>query len=93
DPPYYSASKSKLYGKNGDLHSGFDHEELLKCLQNTNHKFLLTYDDSDYVRQLYKDFYLLEWGLQYGMNNYKQLRAQKGKELLISNYPIKTLLL
>ncbi|MBQ3818733.1 MAG: DNA adenine methylase [Acetobacter sp.] len=89
DPPYYSASKSKLYGKNGDLHSGFDHEELLKCLQNTNHKFLLTYDDSDYIRQLYKDFYLLEWSLQYGMNNYKQLRAQKGKELLISNYPIK----
>ena len=93
DPPYYSASKSKLYGKNGNLHVGFDHEKLVKCLQNTNHKFLLTYDDSDYIRHLYKDFYLSEWHLQYGMNNYKQRSAKKGKELLIHNYPIKTLLL
>ena len=26
DPPYYSATKSALYGKNGNLHKGFDHE-------------------------------------------------------------------
>ncbi|PIX94683.1 MAG: modification methylase, partial [Ignavibacteria bacterium CG_4_10_14_3_um_filter_37_18] len=25
DPPYYSATKSALYGKNGNLHKGFDH--------------------------------------------------------------------
>ena len=27
DPPYLTATKSRLYGKNGDLHLGFDHAE------------------------------------------------------------------
>lgn len=32
---------------------------------------------------------MLEWDLQYGMNNYKQKKADIGKELLISNYDLK----
>jgi len=28
----------------------------------------------------------VEWELQYGMNNYKQAIAAKGKELFIKNY-------
>jgi len=27
-------------------------------------------------------------GIQYGMNNYRQTCAAKGKELFISNYPV-----
>ncbi|MBD5164901.1 DNA adenine methylase [Helicobacter sp.] len=88
DPPYFSATKSRLYGKRGDLHTSFNHEALYKNLKNIKHKFLLTYDDSDYIRELYKDFYLQEWTLQYGMNNYKQEKANVGKELLISNFKI-----
>lgn len=88
DPPYFSATKSRLYGKRGDLHINFNHEALYKNLKNIKHKFLLTYDDSDYIRELYKDFYLQEWTLQYGMNNYKQEKANVGKELLISNFKI-----
>ena len=88
DPPYFSASKSRLYGKRGDLHTNFNHEALYENLKNIKHKFLLTYDDSDYIRKLYKDFYLQEWTLQYGMNNYKQEKANAGKELLISNFTI-----
>ncbi|MBX7490000.1 DNA adenine methylase [Helicobacter turcicus] len=89
DPPYYSTIKSRLYGKKGDLHIGFNHQKLCDNLKNTKHKFLLTYDDSEFIRELYKDFYLQEWTLQYGMNNYKQGKADKGKELLISNFEIK----
>lgn len=88
DPPYFGASKSRLYGKRGDLHTNFNHEALYENLKNIKHKFLLTYDDSDYIRKLYKDFYLQEWTLQYGMNNYKQEKANAGKELLISNFTI-----
>ncbi|MBD5166258.1 MAG: DNA adenine methylase [Helicobacter sp.] len=88
DPPYFSANKSRLYGKRGDLHTNFNHEDLYENLKNIKHKFLLTYDDSDYIRKLYKDFYLQEWTLQYGMNNYKQEKANAGKELLISNFTI-----
>lgn len=88
DPPYFSASKSKLYGKNGILHTNFDHFELCEVLKSTKHKFLLTYDDSAFIRDLYKDFCLKEWSLQYGMNNFKQTNAPKGKELLISNFDL-----
>lgn len=88
DPPYFSATKSKLYGKKGDLHKNFDHERLCKNLKTIQHKFLLTYDNSERIRSLYKDFYLLEWNLQYGMNNYKQEKANIGKELLISNFEL-----
>lgn len=91
DPPYHSASKSKLYGKNGDLHMGFDHHKLHEILKNTKHKFLMTYDDSEFIRNLYKDFNKIDWNLQYGMNNFKQKKSAIGKELLISNYPIEKL--
>lgn len=86
DPPYFSASKSKLYGKKGDLHTNFNHERLCEHLKNTKHHFLLTYDDSEFIRELYKDFYKAKFTLQYGMNNFKQTKANKGQELLISNY-------
>ncbi|WP_233704057.1 hypothetical protein [Helicobacter mesocricetorum] len=72
--------------KKGNLHTNFDHKMLCENLKQTNHKFLLTYDDSQIIRNLYKDFYILEWSLQYGMNNYKQEKANIGKELLISNF-------
>lgn len=88
DPPYFSASKSKLYGKKGILHTTFNHCELCEVLKSTKHKFLLTYDDSAFIRDLYKDFCLKEWSLQYGMNNFKQANAPKGKELLISNFDL-----
>lgn len=86
DPPYYSATKSRLYGKKGDLHTSFNHQKLCENLKNTKHKFLLTYDDSELIRNLYKDFYVCEYSLQYGMNNYKQMQATKGAEILISNF-------
>ena len=89
DPPYYSSVKSKLYGKKGILHSNFNHEKFRNYLYKIKSKFLLTYDNCDYIRELYKDFYTLEWDLQYGMNNYKQKKSDIGKELLISNYDLK----
>ena len=85
DPPYFKATKSRLYGKRGDLHTSFNHEKLCENLKNTKHHFLLTYDDSEFIRELYKDFYIKEFSVQYGMNNFKQTKAQKGQELLISN--------
>lgn len=88
DPPYYSATKSRLYGKKGDLHTSFNHQKLCDNLKNTKHNFLLTYDDSDFIRELYKGFCVKEWTLQYGMNNYKQEKANIGKELLIANFEI-----
>ena len=88
DPPYYSATKSALYGKNGKLHKMFDHERFAKTLKNIKHKWLITYDDSEYIRDLFSFANIKEWNLTYGMRNVGQNGNQKGKELFISNYPI-----
>ena len=34
DPPYYSATKSALYGKNGNLHKSFDHHRFAETMKN-----------------------------------------------------------
>ena len=88
DPPYYSARKSALYGKNGNLHKSFDHERFAEVLKNVNHKWLITYDDSEYIRNLFSFAHINEWNLTYGMRNVGKNGNQNGKELFISNYPI-----
>ena len=89
DPPYLVATKSRLYGKNGDLHLGFDHKQFADDMKKCQHPWLITYDDSAEIRQNFSYANLYEWELQYGMNNYKQNNAAKGKELFITNYPSK----
>jgi len=88
DPPYISATKSRLYGKNGDLHTEFNHQRFSEVMKRCSHKWLITYDDSPEVRKLFDFAYLEEWTLQYGMNNYMQGSAKRGNELFISNYEI-----
>ena len=86
DPPYLSATDSKLYGVNGKLHTSFDHERFADEMRKCPHRWLITYDDSDAVRTLFSFADMIEWDLQYGMNNYKQATAAKGRELFIKNY-------
>ncbi|MFA7626359.1 MAG: DNA adenine methylase [Candidatus Kapaibacterium sp.] len=86
DPPYYSASKSALYGKNGNLHKTFDHIKFAETMRNCKHKWLITYDDSDYIRELFSFANIIPWNLTYGMRNVSPGSDQKGEELFISNY-------
>lgn len=88
DPPYFSATNSALYGKNGNLHKSFDHERFAETVKNCPHKWLLTYDDSPFVRDLFSDAEITSWDLMYGMRNVTKTSNQKEKELLISNYSI-----
>ncbi|MHA1439482.1 MAG: DNA adenine methylase [Promethearchaeota archaeon] len=88
DPPYWKATKKKLYGKDGDLHLTFDHERFARVMKKCNHKWLITYDDCEKIRELFSFANIYEWELQYGMNNYKQKEASKGKELFISNFKL-----
>ena len=91
DPPYLSKTKSRLYGKNGELHTSFDHERFAQNMRKCKHKWLITYDNSPEVIKLFSFANIYEWELQYGMNNYKQKSAAIGKELFISNYEIPSL--
>ena len=86
DPPYFKATKSRLYGKNGVLHTTFNHEEFAQEMKECKHSWLITYDDSPEIRKNFVYANVYEWQLQYGMNNYKQGKAEKGSELFITNY-------
>lgn len=88
DPPYFKATKSRLYGKNGVLHTGFNHDEFASEMKKCKHSWLITYDDSPEIRKNFEFANIYTWELQYGMNNYKQGKAEKGSELFISNYPL-----
>ncbi|MCK6604594.1 MAG: DNA adenine methylase [Ignavibacteriaceae bacterium] len=86
DPPYFSATKSALYGKNGQLHKTFDHQRFANVMKDVKHKWLITYDDSDYIRDLFSFANIQPWDITYGMRNVSKNSNQKGKELFISNF-------
>ena len=89
DPPYFKATKSKLYGKNGVLHTNFNHDDFAREMKKCKHSWLITYDDSPEIRTNFSFAKMREeWEMQYGMNNYKQGKADKGNELFIANYHI-----
>ncbi|MCL2046105.1 MAG: DNA adenine methylase [Oscillospiraceae bacterium] len=92
DPPYFSQVKSRLYGKRGNLHIGFDHQRFADNMKLCKHNRLITLDDCEENRKLFKFANIYPWELQYGMNNYKSETAAKGKELFISNYDLDDML-
>lgn len=80
DPPYFlDKGKNVLYGINGSLHSSFDHEKLFSLLSARN-KWLLSYNDCEWVRNRYKDFNIVDVQWAYGMNKNK-----KSSEILIKS--------
>ena len=62
-------------------------------LGNIKGRFLLSYDDSPKIRELYKGFEMIEVERLNGINNRSDVENRKKifKELLIANYPIKEL--
>ena len=68
------------------VYNPFDHGGFAAELRQCQHKWLVTYDDSECIRKNFAFASLYEWELQYGMNNYKRASAAKGKELFIANY-------
>jgi len=77
DPPYYLEKASTLYGNKGDMHDTFDHNKLYKCL-STKHNWIMTYNNCDYIKKLYKDFKIIETSWSYGMN-----KSKKSSEIVI----------
>ena len=71
DPPYYLENKSNLYGNNGDMHESFDHDRLFNVLSNKNN-WIMTYNNCDYIKKLYKNFLIIHVSWSYGMNKTKE---------------------
>ena len=78
DPPYYlDKKKSKLYGNNGDMHENFNHEKLYeKLLKKKN--WIMTYNNCDYIKELYKNYKIIEIDWKYSMN-----KSKKSSEIVI----------
>jgi DNA adenine methylase len=75
DPPYHITNY--LYGRDGDLHAGFNHEELATVLL-TRKKWILCYNDCEYIRNLYKGCRIIPMSWSYGMN-----ATKKSNEIVI----------
>lgn len=70
DPPYYLEKQSKLYGNNGDMHENFNHA-LLYDLIKTKKNWLITYNNCEYIKKLYKNYLIIDVNWSYGMNKSK----------------------
>ncbi|BAY62167.1 putative DNA methyltransferase [Calothrix brevissima NIES-22] len=90
DPPYLSAEASKLYGKSGDLHTGFNHGLLAAELRNCSHDWLMTIDNSPRILDLYSWANLYPWEKLYSMTNTDGRKSKGGKELLVASFKIAT---
>ena len=76
DPPYY-LEKSNLYGSNGDMHENFNHKGLYDIIKNKKN-WIMTYNNCDYIRKLYKENIIIDAEWSYGMNKNK-----KSSEIII----------
>ena len=76
DPPY-ALKKSNLYGIKGNLHKDFDHQKLNQLLL-TRDNWILSYNDCEFVRDMYGSCKILTPEWKYGMSKNKT-----SKEVLI----------
>jgi len=79
DPPYFMAEK--YYATE---FSAEQHKQLRHILGNIKGKFILSYNDCDFVRQLYKDFCIVE--VERNHNFATKEGGARYKELIIKNY-------
>ncbi len=81
DPPYH---KTEKYYKNGNEFTVEDHIRLCECLKKIKGKFILSYNDNEFIRKLYKDFIIKDTTrkntLSAGSN------TKEFKELIIKNF-------
>lgn len=69
DPPYLNGQS--LYGLRGDTHKGFEHEALAEMLFQRD-RWIMSYNDCEEIRTLYKDYPILPVEWTYGMSKNKQ---------------------
>lgn len=83
DPPYYKTEK--MYDIGGCCFGKEQHILLRDMLKNIKGKFVLSYNDDDFIRKLYEEFYVQEVERS---NNLSLNDGKRGvyKELIITNF-------
>ena len=80
DPPYVGANQ-QLYGCNGDMQKGFDHQEFFRHITSLNTDFVISYDNHPYIRELYSEYYITTRNWTYGMT--KERKSDTPREFII----------
>jgi len=84
DPPYVS---TESYYKNTGGFGGEEHKQLAALLSNMKGKFLLSYNDCELVRELYKDFNIIATKeIEYTLGKNVHGKNKSVKEVFITNY-------
>ena len=90
DPPY--DIKAVLYGKNGEMHTGFDHKKFCDDCRSSKNMQMITYNSNEFLREQLEGYTQIEWDLKYSMCNGSDAYEadQKNRmELLCLNYETK----
>ena len=85
DPPYEESGS--LYKHN---EGGIDFEEMRKVLANIKGRFMLTINDSNYIRDVFREFKIIPVVVRGGAfteeNKINKIGGKNRKELIIINY-------
>ncbi|NOQ31526.1 MAG: DNA adenine methylase [Helicobacteraceae bacterium] len=84
DPPYV---ETESYYKNTGGFGVKEHELLAATLKQVKGKFLLSYNDHKLVRELYKDFKIVQSGeIEYTLGKGVSGKSKKVREIFVMNY-------
>lgn len=88
DPPY--DIKDNLYGKSGDMHKRFDHDDFAKQCDHHTSPMLISYNSDQIVKDRFKEWSVSEFAHTYTMRSvgcYNTEQASR-KELVLLNYDL-----
>jgi DNA adenine methylase len=87
DPPYFQSRQIATYN---EIFSENDHIRLAKLLKETKFKFLLTYDNCKFIKEIYSwcNFYERNWSYSLANSKVHSNKRRHGKELFISNFKL-----
>ena len=88
DPPY--EIKSNLYGKRGNMHKGFDHDQFYYACDNFECDQMVSYNSSNLIKSRFIEWKPYEYDHTYTMRSVGEYMKdqQQRKELLLLNYVI-----
>ena len=90
DPPY--DIKDNLYGKKGDMHKRFDHDEFANWCDTFCGNQLISYNSDQIVKDRFKEWTVAEFAHTYTMRSvgcYNTDQASR-KELVLTNYEVRS---
>ena len=86
DPPY--EIDSNLYGKKGDMHESFDHDDFADKCDRRTAKMLISYNSSQLIKDRFSKWSASEYAHTYTMRSVGDYmsKQKERKELLLFNY-------